>query len=106
VRIKSHRRGETPYLERLDFNGSAVPSAAELVQLEATSKNPVNNLHASSGEIRFTAFTGFDKIGWREAGFEKIATIPPRRGDDQAIWPSYGVAWSALVRQYRQRVAG
>ena len=106
VRIKSHRRGETPYLERLDFNGSAVPSAPELAQLEATGTNPVNNLHASSGEIRFTAFTGFDKIGWREAGFEKIATIPPRRGDDQAIWPSYGVAWSALVRQYRQRAAG
>jgi hypothetical protein len=70
VRIKSHRRGETPYLERLDFNGSAVPSVPELAQLEATGKNPVNNLHASSGEIRFTAFTGFDKIDWREAGFE------------------------------------
>lgn len=103
VRIKSHRRGETPYLERLDFNGPAVPSAYELAQLDAAGKNPVNNLHASSGEIRFTAFTGSDKIGWREAGFEKVATIAPRQGDDQAFWPSYGVAWSALVRQYRQR---
>jgi hypothetical protein len=106
VRIKSHRRGETPYLERLDFNGSAVPSAQELAKLEATGTDPVNNLHASSGEIRFTAFTGFDKIGWREAGFEKVASIPPRQSDDQATWPSYGVAWSALVRQYQQRAAG
>ena len=106
VRIKSHRRGETPYLERLDFNGSEVPSAQELAQLEATGKDSVNNLPASSGEIRFTAFTAFDKIGWREAGFEKVATIAPRQRDDQAIWPSYGVAWSALVRQCRQRAAG
>ena len=103
VRIKSHRRGETPYLERLDFTGSAVPSAAELARLEASGRNPVNTIHASSGEMRFTAFTGFDKIGWREAGFEKVATIAPKQGDDQAMWPSYGVAWSALVRQYRER---
>jgi hypothetical protein len=106
VRIKSHRRGETPYLERLDFNGSAVPSATELAKLGSTGTNPVNYLHASASEHRFTAFTGFDKIGWREAGFEKVATIAPRQGDDQAIWPSYGVAWSALVRQYQQRAAG
>jgi hypothetical protein len=33
VRIKAHRRGETPYLERLDFSGSEVPSAQELEQL-------------------------------------------------------------------------
>jgi len=106
VRIKSHRRGETPYLERLDFNGSAVPLGPELAQLKATGTDPVNHVHDSSSENRFTAFTGFDKIGWREAGFEKVASIAPRQGDDQAIWPSYGVAWSALVRQYQQRAAG
>ena len=106
VRIKSHRRGETPYLERLDFNGSEVPSAQELEKLEATGKGPVDNLHASSGEIRFSAFTASDKIGWSEAGFKKVATIAPRPGDDQATWPSYGVAWSVLVARYRQRGAG
>jgi hypothetical protein len=106
VRIKLHRRGETPYLERLDFSGAEVPSPQELEQLEARGNDPVNNLHASSGEIRFSAFTAFDKIGWREAGFEKVATIAPKPGDDQANWPSYGVAWSALVRQYRERTPG
>jgi hypothetical protein len=106
VRIKSHRRGETPYLERLDFNGSEVPSAQELEQLEATGKDPVDTLHASSGDIRFTAFTASDKIGWREAGFEKVATIAPRPSDGQANSPSYGVAWSALVELYRQQAAG
>jgi hypothetical protein len=105
VRIKSHRRGETPYLERLDFNGSEVPSAKELEQLEATGKDPVDMIHASSGDIRFTAFTAFDKIGWKEAGFEKVATIAPRPGDDQANFPSCGVAWSTLVERYRQRAA-
>jgi hypothetical protein len=103
VRVKSHRRGETPYLERLDFNGSEVPSAQELEQLEATGKDPVNTLHASSGDNHFTAFTASNKIGWREAGFEKIATLAARPGDDQATFPSYGVAWSSLVEQYRQR---
>ena len=106
VRVKSHRRGETPYLERLDFSGSEVPSAQELEQLEATGKEPVGTLHASSGDIHFSAFTAVDKIGWREAGFEKVATIAPRPGDDQANWPSYGVAWSTLAKQYRRGAAG
>jgi hypothetical protein len=101
VRIKPHRRGETPYLERLDFNGSEVPSAKELEQLEATGKDPVDLIHASSGDLRFTAFTAFDKIGWKEAGFKKVATIASRPGDDEANSPSYGVAWSALVERYR-----
>jgi hypothetical protein len=105
VRINSHRRGETPYLERLDFNGSAVPSTPELERLEATGKDPVNLIHASSGEIRFSAFTAFDKIGWKEAGFVKAATVAPRPGDDQMPSPSYGVAWSTLVEQYRRRPA-
>jgi hypothetical protein len=71
-----------------------------------TGMDPVDNLHASSGDIRFSAFTASDKIGWREAGFQKVATLPPRPGDDQANFPSYGVAWSALVELYRQRAAG
>jgi hypothetical protein len=103
VRIKSHRRGETPYLERLDFHGSAVPSAEELERLEASGRDPVDTIHASSGNIRFTAFTAYDKIGWKEAGFVKAATIAPRPGDDQAHPPSYGVAWSRLAERYRQR---
>jgi hypothetical protein len=103
VRIKSHRRGETPYLERLDFNGSAVPSAEELGQLEAAGTDTLDTLHAASGEIHFTAFTAIDKVGWREAGFEKVATVSPRPGDDQATWPNYGVAWSTLAERWRQR---
>jgi len=103
VRIKSHRRGETPYLERLDFHGAEVPSAEELERLEATGQDPVNLIHASSGEIRFTAFTAADKIGWSEAGFVKAAAIAPRPGDDQAHWPSYGVSWSTLAERYRRK---
>lgn len=106
VRIKSHRRGETPYLERLDFHGSEVPSVQELEQLAATGTDPVDVLHASSGDFRFTAFTASDKIGWREAGFEKVATIAPPPDDDHASFYSYGVAWSTLVELYRQRAAG
>lgn len=105
VRVKSHRRGETPYLERLDFAGSEVPPAQELKRLEATGKDPVGVVHASSGDTRFTAFTAIDKIGWKDAGFQKVATIAPRPGDDQAPSPSYGVAWSALAERYRQRAA-
>ena len=81
-----------PYLERLDFNGSEVPSTTELEQLQATRRDPVDMIHASSGSIRFAAFTAVDKIGWKEAGFVKAATIAPRPGDDEAHFPSYGVA--------------
>lgn len=84
VHVKPHRRGETPYLERLEATGAA----------------PIDVIHASSGETRFTAFVAFDKIGWKEAGFEKVAAIAPRPGDDQANFPGYGVAWSALAKKF------
>jgi hypothetical protein len=103
VHVRSHRRGETPYLERLDFHGSEVPSATELEQLQAIGKDPVHMVHASSDSTRFAAFTALDKIGWNEAGFVKAATIAPRPGDDQTPFPSYGVAWSTLVKRYRDR---
>jgi hypothetical protein len=105
VRINSHRRGETPYLERLDFNGSEVPSTRELEQLEASGTDPVGLIHNSSGEVRFAAFTAVDKIGWKEAGFVKVATVAPRPGDDQVPFPGYGVAWSRLVERYRRQAA-
>jgi hypothetical protein len=106
VRIKSHRRGETPYLERLDFHGSAVPSAEELERLEATGREPANAIHASPDDVRFTAFTAADKIGWEDAGFVKAAAIAPRPGDDEANWPGYGVSWSTLAERYRRQAAG
>lgn len=106
VRIKSHRRGETPYLERLDYHGSAMPPAKEIEQLRATGQEPVSMIHVSSGEIHFTAFTAADKIGWEEAGFVKAATLAPRPGDDQAHWPSSGVSWSTLAERYRRQAAG
>jgi hypothetical protein len=102
VRIKSHRRGETPYLERLDFRGSELPSAQELERLEA-GQDAVDLIHASSGDLRFAAFTAFDGIGWQQAGFVKAATIAPRPGDDQMTSPGYGVAWSTLAARYRSR---
>jgi hypothetical protein len=105
VRVKPHRRGETPYLERLDFGGAEIPSARELERLEPTGKDPVDRIHASSGDHRFTAFTGFDKIGWKEAGFVKAATIGAKPGDDQAHPPSYGVAWSVLAQRYLRQSA-
>lgn len=101
VRVKPHRLGETPILERLDFNGREVPSAREIEKLEATSANPIGLIHAASGEIRFTAFTAFDKLGWKEAGFEKVATIAPRIGDDEANTPSCGIAWSSIAGRVR-----
>ena len=106
VRIKSHRRGETPYLERLNFSGSGVPSVRELEQLDATGKGPAYAIHPSLSDIRFTAFIAIDKIGWKEAGFEKVATIAQRPGDDQAYWPSHGIAWSALAQRYRRITTG
>jgi hypothetical protein len=102
VRVKSHRRGEVPYLERLDYDGSQLPSAEVIERLASTNKHPVDMIHASSGDTRFTAFTAVDKIDWEKAGFTKLVTLAVRPGDEQAISPSYGIAWSTLVERYRK----
>lgn len=105
VRVKSHRRGETPYLEHLEFDGSELPTTEELQKLDATDKFMVDLIHASSGERRFTAFTSYDKVDWQAAGFTKVATLERRSGDEQAAYPSYGIAWSVLAERFRRRGA-
>jgi len=104
VRVKSHRLGEVPYLERLDYEGSQLPLVEEIDRLEATTiMHPVDMIHASSGDTRFTAFTAVDKIDWAKAGFTKLVTVAVRPEEEQAIYPSYGVAWSVLVERYRKQ---
>ena len=105
VRVRSHRRGETPYLERLEFDGSELPAAEELEKLAAADKFMIDLIHASAGERHFTAFTSYDKIDWQAAGFTKVATLARRSGDEQAAYPSYGIAWSVLAERLRRRGA-
>jgi hypothetical protein len=105
VRVKSHRRGETPYIEQLKFDGFELPSAEALEKLEAADKFMLGLIHASSGDCRFTAFTSYDKIDWQAAGFTKAAILACRSGDEQAAYPGYGIAWSALAERLRRRGA-
>ena len=105
LRVQSHRRGETPYLEQLKFDGFELPSAEILEKLDATDKFPLGLIHASSGDSRFTAFTSYDKIDWQAAGFMKVATLARRSGDERAGYPGYGIAWSALAERFRDQAA-
>jgi hypothetical protein len=101
VRVKPHRRGETPVLEELQLDRHQIPSPEELERLEPRIEQPI--LHPLSTEPRFTAFTGYDKIGWEQAGFKKVASLARRIGDEEASLPSNGIAWSALAERFRRR---
>jgi hypothetical protein len=102
VRVRSHRLGEAPVLEELDFNGTEVPPRDELERLGPKVKDPIAFMHVLSPDTRLFAFVAED-IDWRRAGFQKVQTIGSRAGDEQARLPDFGSSWAALAERYRLR---
>jgi len=101
VRVRSHRLGEAPVLEELDFNGTEVPSRDALERLGPKLEDPIAFLHAFSPDTRLFAFvTGH--IDWQGAGFQKVQTIGSRPGDEEARLPDSGSSWAALAESYRR----
>jgi hypothetical protein len=100
VRVRSHRRGETPVLEELD--GIEVPSRDAVERMGPKVGDPVALVDVSSPDARFFAFE-MQRIDWQRAGFRKVQTIGARAGDDQAPLPSAGISWAVLAERYRRR---
>jgi len=55
-----------------------------------------------SPDARLFALPGLKNAGWKEAGFQKVATIPERAGDSESVLPSFGIRWSNLAERYLQ----
>jgi hypothetical protein len=104
VCVHSHRLGETPVLEELDFEGTEVPARDALEHLRRKDTEPVALVDPMAPDTRFFAFV-MQSIDWQRAGFQKVQTISARAGDDQAHVPSAGVSWAALAERYRRRSA-
>jgi hypothetical protein len=73
-----------------------VPSQEKLDSL----KPKVNGTIALCGEPLFSAFVAHDNIDWEKAGFQKVASLAPRPGDEKADAAS-GVAWTAIAGRLR-----
>jgi hypothetical protein len=104
VRVRAHRRGETPVLEELDFNGTEVPARDVLEGLGPRVEDPIALVHALSSDTRIFAFV-MERIDWQGAGFQKVQTIAARAGDEEATLPSSGISWAELAARYRRRAA-
>ena len=102
VRVRAHRLGETPILEELDFDGTEVPSPEVLERLDAKAADPIALMHVLSQDTRIFAFV-MQRVDWQDAGFQKVATISTRDGDEKAAVPSSGISWTALAERYRGR---
>jgi hypothetical protein len=102
VRVRPHRKGETPVLEELDFEGTEVPSRDALEHVGPKVTDPVALVDPLAADARFFAFV-MQGIDWRAAGFRKVQTISARAGDDEAPLPSAGISWAVLAERYRRR---
>jgi hypothetical protein len=102
VRVRSHRLGEAPVLEELEFSGAEVPPPEAIERLRPRVEDPIAFVHALSPDTRLFAYIG-DCIDWQGAGFQKVATVSGRAGDDQAPLPGFGISWAELAERYRQR---
>lgn len=104
VRVRQHRRGESPVLEQLDYDGTTVPSADVLETLPPTTTDPIPLMTALSPDTRFFAFV-MQGVGWQGAGLTKVATIGARPGDADAALPASGISWAQLAERCRRRAA-
>lgn len=104
VRVHTHRLGETPVLEELDFDGSDVPMLDALERLGPRVKGPITFTHPLSSDTRLFAFV-MKGIDWQGAGFRKVQTIAPRAGDERAAVPGTGISWAELAARYHRRAA-
>jgi hypothetical protein len=104
VRVRSHRLGETPVLEELDFKGAEVPSRDALERLGPKASDPFAFAYTWSPDTRLFAFV-MQRIDWQGAGFRKVETISARAGDEQAPVPNVGVSWAQLAERYRRQPA-
>jgi hypothetical protein len=102
VRVRVHRRGETPVLEELDFDGTEVPARDELERLGPRVNDPITFMHTLSSDTRIFAFV-MQRIDWQAAGFQKVQTIAASAGDEEAMLPSSGISWAELAARYRRR---
>ena len=105
VRVRRHRLGESPILEELDFDGPEVPARDALERLGPRVDDPITFMDPLASDNRFVAFVN-QRIDWQQAGFQKVETIGPRPGDDQAPVPGTGISWAELAQSYRRRKGG
>ena len=64
--------------------------------------DPIALMHVLSQDTRIFAFV-MQRVDWQGAGFQKVATISTRDGDEKAAVPSSGISWTALAERYRRR---
>lgn len=102
VCVHTHRLGETPVLEELDYEGREVPSGDVIERLGAKATDPIPLITALSPDARFFAFV-MQGVDWQGAGFRKVAAIAARAGDDEAAIPSSGVSWAQVAERCRRR---
>jgi hypothetical protein len=101
VRVRTHRKGETPVLEEMDYVGTDVPFRDVIETLDGKATDPIAQ-DPLSGDTRFFAFP-MQGIDWQAAGFEKVQSISPRTGDNEAPLPHAGISWSELANTFRRR---
>ena len=100
--LVSQQMAENPVLEELDFDGAEVPRPEVLERLDPKVTDPIALMHVLSQDTRIFAFV-MQRVDWQGAGFQKVATIGTRDGDEQAALPSSGISWTALAERYRGR---
>jgi hypothetical protein len=102
VRVRTHRLGETPVLEELDFKGADVPPREVLERLAPKLSDPIVLMPALSPDTRFFALV-VQGVDWQRAGFRKVQTISTRPGDEEAPLPSSGISWAVLAQRLKRR---
>ncbi|MFN8518640.1 MAG: hypothetical protein U0667_04425 [Chloroflexota bacterium] len=102
VLVRSHRRGETPVLEELAWDGAGAPPPGVLAGLPPRSGRPLGLASPLDPDTRVSAFV-MQGVDWEAAGFRKVGTIPARDGDATAPMPSSGVSWATLAEQFLRR---
>lgn len=104
ARIDDHRLSVAPIVVALDFEGTHVPTVGRLRRLrDRTATRP--RFDTSTGVLsRWTStpfrVASYRKIDFADAGFEVVASVPSRPGDDSLQAQSY-CDWTQFASELR-----
>ena len=93
ARIKDHRMGDLPILQRLDWTGHQLPARWRLNRLRARPASGPPQRRTNT--VYCIVSAKLSDPTWADTGFTKVATLPTRPGDDTAQ-PYRYTNWAGL----------
>ena len=102
LRVDDHRVGAAPIMERLNWKGVSVPKTRRLRRLKVARLEPTSTPSPDRPAVYRVAVHRKKDPDWQQCGFDLVANLPGRAGDEHIQAWSY-CTWTQLQGEVERR---